>query len=211
MRKIIQLGLIFLIAISSCKNSNLSGEMTYDDFKLQPVNEKYIKFYGEAGVLGLEYSNIIYKTSSGKALILPIFNGDKGSIGYEDLRQYCIKMGKLRTIEKRIRPISVKCKKNYVKKTFYEFLSFYKSNLFKNIDIEHPTDFGQNNDMWVIYYDFLIDSIPCFMRIQIDGLEESSEHNKSIYRIQIDETQDSFIYHIAVNARSPFYEKNKSD
>ena len=144
-------------------------------------------------------------------MILPLFNGNKGSVGYEDLKQYCIKMKKLEPTERSINPIMVNCKKNNVKKTFYEFLSFYKGNLFKNIDIEHPTDFGQNNYMWVIYYDFLINDIPCFMRIQIDGTEELSKHYKSVYEIQIDENQDSFIYHIAVNARSPFYEKNKSE
>lgn len=205
-KKIQLLVLLFLLSILNCKNDSLSGE-TYDDSKIQPIEDKYINFYGEAGLLGIAYTNIIYKTSNGKTLILPIFNGNKGSIEYEDLRQYCIKKGKLESIEKRLRPISVKCKKNYIKKTFYEFLNFYKSNLFKNIDIEHPTDFGQNNYTWFIYYDFLIDSVPCFMRIQIRGTEELSKHYKSVYEIQIDENQDSFIYHIAVNARSPFFEK----
>ena len=41
-------------------------------------------------------------------------------------------MGKLENSEEIIRSINVDCKKNNVKKTFYEFLSFYKNNLYKN-------------------------------------------------------------------------------
>lgn len=194
------LGLVCFIIALSCVSDNLLAEK---NMQLQPVDGKYIKFFGEAGLLDIQYSNIIFTTNSGKEIIQPIFRGTKGNIRYEELRQYCIQMGKLRSSEKRISPIQVYCKKGEVKKTFYEFLQFYKTNLLKDVDIEHPTDFGQENDTWFIRYDFQVDGIPGNFEIQIDGSEKTSPHYKSVYEIQPDEDGKWFIYDISIRRTAP--------
>jgi len=119
------------------------------------------------------------------------------------LREYCIKVGKLRSNETRISPIQVYCKKGELKKTFHEFLKFYKSNLLKDVDIEHPSDFGQENNTWVIRYDFKVDGVPGSMQIQIRGSEEFSPHYKSVYEIQPDEDRGWFIYNINIRRKVP--------
>jgi len=191
---------ICLIIILSCASDTVSAE---NNMQIQPVDGKYIKFFGEAGLLDIEYSNIIFTTNSGKEIVQPVFRGTKGNIRYEDLREYCIKVGKLRSNETRISPIQVYCKKGELKKTFHEFLKFYKSNLLKDVDIEHPSDFGQENNTWVIRYDFKVDGVPGSMQIQIRGSEEFSPHYKSVYEIQPDEDRGWFIYNINIRRKVP--------
>ncbi len=189
---------ICLIIILSCASDNVSAE---NNIQIQPVDGKYIKFFGEAGLLDIQYSNIIFTTNNGKEVIQPVFRGTKGNIRYEDLREYCIKMGKLRPEEKRISPIQVYCNRGEVKKTFHEFLKFYKSNLLNDVDIEHPSDFGKDNKTWIIRYKFIVNGVPGSLQIQIDGSEEFSSNYKSVYEIQPDENGGWFVYDINIRRK----------
>jgi hypothetical protein len=191
--------MICLVLILSCASDNVSAK---NNMQIQPVDGKYISFYGEASVLDLQYSNLIITTESGMEIVQPVFRGTRGNIRYEDLVQYCIQKGKLEVAAKRIRPIQVLCKKNDVKKTFNEFLQFYKTNLLKDVDIEHPTRMEQENNTWTICYDFLIDSVPGVLTIDIDGLEETSPKYKSVYEIQVDENGGWFLYHIDIRRKA---------
>ena len=71
---------ICLIIILSCASDNVSAE---NNIQIQPVDGKYIKFFGEAGLLDIQYSNIIFTTNNGKEVIQPVFRGTKGNIRYE--------------------------------------------------------------------------------------------------------------------------------
>ena len=112
------ISLICFIITLSCAPDNVSAEKYT---QIQPVDGKYIKFFGEANVLDLQYSNLIITTNSGKEILQPIFRGSKGNIRYEDLRQYCIKMGKLESIEGNLRPKQVLCKKMRLKRLSMSF------------------------------------------------------------------------------------------
>lgn len=95
-------------------------------------------------------------------------------------------------------------KKGEIKKTFNEFLQFYKNNLLKDVDIEHPSDFGQENYEWFITYDFEYNGIPCFMEIRMVGSEELTMRYKSVFEIQPDENVDHFFYSIFLNGKSQY-------
>lgn len=194
--------LICITFILNCNYNSVLAE-TNKNLEIQSVDGKYIKFFGEAGLLDIQYSNLIFTTNSGINIIQPVYRGDKGNIKYEDLRQYCIKMGKLQSSETRISPIQVYCKKGEMKKTFHEFLTFYKSNLLKDVDIEHPAEFGKENKTWIINYYFKVNGVSGKMQIQVDGSEKQSPLYKSVYDIQPDENGGWFIYDITIRRTVP--------
>lgn len=199
MSRIVGIVSIFLILLG-CNES----DKELSSVGSQKINPEFITFEGEAGLLDIKYSNIIFTTKKNQKIIQPIFRGDKGSVSYEDLREYCLKMGKLEKNQFYISPIIVKCEKNNVKKTFHEFLSFFQTNLLKDIDVEHPTDFGLENVTWVITYDFTYNNIPCYMQIQIKGSERQSIPYKSVYEIQPDENIKWFIYDFGFETESSY-------
>lgn len=199
---------IFILTFLICMSCNQNDK----DQKIVGINKivpEFINFEGEAGLLDIKYSDIVYTTKNDQKIIQPVFRGDKGSIRYEDIREYSQKMGRLEKNQLYITPIVVKCNKNQVKKTFHEFLTFYKTNLLKDIDIEHPTDFGLENATWVITYDFSYNNIPCYMQIQIKGSETKSMSYKSIYEIQPDESMKWFIYDFGFETESSFYKNHQ--
>lgn len=91
-----------------------------------------------------------------------------------------------------------------MKKTFHDFLNFYKNSLFKDINVEQPSDFGQEHDEWFITYDFEYSGIPCVMEIHIMGSEELTMRYKSVFEIQPDESFKDFEYQIYLNTKSKY-------
>lgn len=217
MRKVLVVINIILIITCSCKKktedvkNQIYNEQVQQDIiiKLEDsVNGDYIiKPYKIGGNLIIKYSNLIYSVN-GRKIVIPIFKGDKGNIEEEKVREFLIKKNEIEPFNSIdhfwVNHFVAPSKKGEMKKTFHEFLNFYKKSLFKDIDIEHPSDFGQENDEWFITYDFNYGGIPCYMEIRIMGSEELSIRYKSVYEIQPDENDKYFDYTIFLNAKSRY-------
>ena len=81
--------------------------------------------------------------------------------------------------------------------------SKFKSTLFlKKLEKSISDCMEQENNTWTICYDFLIDSVPGVLTIDIDGLEETSPKYKSVYEIQVDENGGWFLYHIDIRRKA---------
>lgn len=192
------------------KNYNQNKSISQDiNLKLADnIKEDYIlNPYNKSGYLIIKYSNLVYLVNN-KRIIIPIFRGDKESIYAEKVRLYQINKGEINPFQSidnfEISHFVVLSKRGEMKKTFHEFLSFYKSNILKNIDIEHPSDFGQENSEWFITYDFDYYGFPCYMEIQIIGSEKETMRYQSVYEIQPDEEVDHFFYSIVINGKSQY-------
>ena len=213
MNKNLVLLYVILIVCFSCKQEKSVStsskvlpqimNVKFDD----KVNEKYVSNFNKSGSLIIQYSNILYKVNEGNILI-PIFKGSKGSLEEEKLKTYLIDKGEIQSYnsinEFEITDFYAPGKKGEMKKTLFEFLSFYKNNILKDVDIEHPSDFGQENSEWFITYDFDYQGVPCYMTIQIMGSEKRTMSYRSVYEIQPDEHMDHFFYSIFLNGKSQY-------
>lgn len=209
--------LFSVLLVLSCSGKKVDGgESNQNDSITQEINlklddnvkgEYVVNPYNKSGYLIIKYSNLIYSVNN-KRVIIPIFKGNKGSIEADKIRDYQINKGEtatyLKVNEFKISDFIAPSKKGEMKKTFNEFLNFYQRNLLKDVDIEHPTDFGQDNSEWFITYDFEYSGIPCFMEIRIVGSEELTMRYKSVYEIQPDEHIDHFFYSIFLNGKSQY-------
>jgi hypothetical protein len=178
---------------------NLRGE------SIQTIPNKHIEKYGEYNVFIIKYSNMVYE-KEGRIIKIPIFKGTYGDILYKDFRDYCLKMKYLKP-KVRESGFIIKSKKGELRKNFHEFLNFYKSNIFKDININNPTSMMCDGYEWFIDYDFVIEDVPCYMTIRIDSNEEDNKNYRkyeSPYQIKTKEKSDEpfFSYSFYIGTKS---------
>ena len=104
----------------------------------------------------------------------------------------------------------IKAKKGEVRKTFHQFLAFYKLNIFKDVDIEKPTAMVLSSTDWIIKYDFQVNGIPCYLKIELSPRKEDLKKRqsdlkiKSVYDIIPDENdmEPGFLYDFYIGSKS---------
>jgi len=149
----------------------------------------------------INFSNIIYEVKA-KRINIPIFQGAAGDVLYKDFREYCISNKYFESYGGESGFI-VKCKKKEVKKTFVEFLNFYRSNILKDVDFNDKSNFDVNESGWTIFYKFTIDGVPCVMNIEIDAAKRIDRKKlKTVYDIMVNEDMayPSFAYSFDINS-----------
>ena len=149
----------------------------------------------------IHFSNLIYDVD-GKKIKIPVFQGDKGDVLYNDFKEYCRKEKLLKPNVKESAFI-VKCKNGEVKKTFVEFLNFYKSNILKDVDFTDKTKFDADESGWIINYKFKVEGIPCIMTIEIEAADRIDRNKiNSLYDIMVNENMKypSFAYSLNIGS-----------
>ena len=196
---------IIILLVSIVMNCTSSG--TNKIIKGSEITNKHIEQYRYKRVFILRFSNLIYEEDN-KEIKIPIFQGDMGNGLYEDFMDYCLK-NKLLEPGVMESGFIIKCNKGEVRKTFYEFLKFYKSNILKDVNIEKPSEMWLSTDDWIIKYDFIINNIPCFIEIELDPSDEDLYKNpvseyKSVYEIipEEDSEQPGIFYSIYIGYKS---------
>jgi len=149
----------------------------------------------------INFSNMIYEEKD-KTITIPIFQGIKGDVYYKDFREYCLRQ---KYLKPRVRESGfiVKCKKGEVKKTFVEFLNFYRSNILKDVDFNDKSNFDADENGWTVFFKFYVDGIPCVMNIQIDAAKRIDRKKlNSVYDIMVNEDMayPSFAYSFDINS-----------
>jgi hypothetical protein len=183
---------------------NLTGQV------MNKINSKGIQRYNNQKIFLVSYSAIIYD-ERGKKLSMPVFRGTEGDAFYEDIITYCINMKYIN--KKEWLPVFVKCRNGEVKKTFHDFLAFYKSNILKSVNINDPKCFTISGPCWLITYDFSIGNLPCYMEIKLPPLEkdlftpQKDLKYKTVYDIipNEEDREPGLIYTIVVGAKSSKY------
>ena len=202
---------LIVIIVITCTSKPIDTKMIKDS----EITNEMIFPYRFEGIFLLTFSNIIYKEQK-KEIKIPIFKGNNGDVYCDDIISYCIK--KKYIDEDQWLTYIIKCNKGEVRKTFHEFLKFYKSNILKDVNIEKPTFMGLSSTDWNIYYDFTVDNIPCFLEIQLDPRDEDlnkapspDRGYKSVYEIIPEENieQSGFTYKFITNHKTKDFFKWK--
>ncbi|HPS58217.1 MAG TPA: hypothetical protein PK514_08940 [Spirochaetota bacterium] len=164
--------------------------------------------YGGFHCFKIGFSNIIYNID-GHEIKIPIFQGINGDIDYKTFIDYCHE-NKLLINNARESGFAIQAKKGQLKSTLHDFIRFYKKNILKDIDIEKPTWVGISDEWWYILYDFEVNKIPCYLKIEVFASNEDYENwNKdskltSPFQINPDETMKDpyFTYSFYINQKS---------
>ncbi|MFA5519404.1 MAG: hypothetical protein WDA74_09125 [Spirochaetota bacterium] len=163
----------------------------------------------EMGTYVVRYSNVIL-TIDDKKIKVPIFGGIYEDVFIEELK----KMQSIKPANENypLAYLSIPTEKEKVRNTFLSLLSFYKKNLFKDIDINKPTVIGKEETLWIIWYDFIYENIPSSMMVALDVDDKLIKNNKNKYSeltiesIEINENSSSIILQIFIGESSPFKE-----
>jgi len=136
----------------------------------------------------IRFSHLIYEVEN-KKIKIPIFQGIYGDILYKDFRSYCLEK---KFLEPKVKESGfvIKAKKGELRKTFHDFLKFYKSNILKDTNIEDISSASLDDTDWTINYDFTVDSVPCYLKVEIEASEEDLKEYmkyKSVYQIKPNE------------------------
>jgi len=198
---------ILFIAMSLCIFA-YCNTVSAEIIKLNKITNHHVEPYKYTRSFIIRFSNIIYY-ENGKEVKIPVFQGKSDNVTYDDLILYCIN-NKLLESDANETGFMIKTNKGDVRKTFREFLRFYKSNIFKDIDIEKPTIMSLGSTDWIIKYDFTINGIPCYMKIELTPRKEdlkkkqSDLEYQSVYDINPmeDEKEPGFLYKIYVGSKS---------
>ena len=142
---------------------------------IKNITSKGVEQFNNDKLFIIRYSNIIYK-NNGKTIKIPIYQGTHGDVLYDDFIDYCLKMNYLKPNYMETGFI-IKAKKGELRKTFHGFLDFYKGNILKGI-MDKPTRMLCDGYEWFIFYDFVIEGLPCYMMIRFD----TSEIDNANYR-----------------------------
>lgn len=200
LRKIL-LSILTMITLCFCTSKNEAADKL---ISADEINSKYIEQY-RFSIFIMRFSNIIFE-EKGKNIKIPIFQGKYGDVANKDIIEYCIKN---KYIDEDIWLHNiVKCKKGEIKKTFHEFLAFYKSNILKDVNLNDPKAIELSSDDWFITYDFIIDGVPCYLEIRFLAKDEDLQSNnpvyKSVYEITPNENikDPNFTYHFIIGAKS---------
>jgi len=191
-----------MLSVSFCVGNN-SSESADKLLRADEISNQHIEEYN-FGVFVVKFSNIIFE-KNGKDIKIPIFQGKYGNAKNEDVINYCIKQKYIN--EKIWLGYAIKCKRGEVKKTFHEFLDFYKSNILKDVDLKNPNAFYLSSGEWNILYDFNIDGIPCFLEIIFDERADDQKSKpvyKTVYDINPEENlkDPSFLYRFIIGVKS---------
>jgi hypothetical protein len=172
------------------------------------ITKKYIEQYKFSRSFILRFSNIIYNEKD-QDIKIPIFQGKYEDVLYKDFREYCLKE---KLLEPKVRETGfmIKCKKGEVRKTFHEFIKFYKSSILTGINVEKPTVMYLGSTDWIIKYDFIVNAVPCYITIMLSPRDKDLNKKqkdielKSVYDIipDEDEIEPGFIYKIYIGSKS---------
>jgi hypothetical protein len=183
--------------------SNIMGISKTMLIELSDIKKEQIIVAGESWYNSfiIKFSNIIYEVK-GKSIKIPIFQGTEGDVLYKDFREFCL-INKY--LEPRVRESGfvVKCKKGEVKKTFVEFINFYRSNILKDVNFDDKSNFDVNESGWTIFYKFKIDGVSCVLNIEIDAAKRIDRKKlKTVYDIMVNEDMayPSFAYSFDINS-----------
>ena len=128
------------------------------------ITSLQIEPYGQQRLI-LRFSNIIYDYD-GENVRFPIFQGTFGDVQYKDYYNYCVNNGILKNGFD-ASGFVIKCRKGEIRKTLYEFIAFYKSNILKNVNIDKPLieyaegmcgiwyEFNMNGKLWSLCIKFV--------------------------------------------------------
>jgi len=199
--------IIVLIAVIviNCTSNPINTKI----IKENEITDKMISPYRFESIFSVNFSNIIYKGQN-KEIKIPIFKGINGDAYEDDIINYCIKKKYIKG--KEWLTYIIKCNKGEVRKTFHEFLKFYKSNILKNVNIEKPSVMGLSATDWTVTYNFMVDGIPCCLKIRLDPRDEDVNKSpnpdtvyKSVYEIIPEENmeQSGFTYTFLTNYHYP--------
>ena len=126
------------------------------------------------------YSNVVIKYKD-KSIRVPIYGGTSGSINDSDLKKLYGGIG-VTNGENLIWNICIPVDKGNVKKTFIDILKFYKTTLFKDIDVDTPSVIGYEGESpAIIWYDFNYYGVPSSMMITVRMIEYRGYWDNSIY------------------------------
>lgn len=146
------------------------------------IKEGAIEKYQNTHMFIINYSNMIYKIED-KNVVIPIFHGYMGDITYQDFRDYC---SEKKFLDKGYRESGfiIQCKRGEIKKTFHEFLKFYKGNILKDVDIEHPAFMEVFEKRLFIRYECKVEDIKILIEITICVTEDfDTSKIKSVFDI----------------------------
>jgi hypothetical protein len=152
------------------------------------ITAKHVKRYNDYDYIYIiRFSNLIYE-EQGKIFAVPIFQGNMGDVLSIDFKNYCRAEG--------ILPegyaesgFMVSCRKGEVEKTFREFLEFYKS---KGI-IGEPDLIEANEGYAMIYYNFVMEGVPCYMVVRLFYKENNDGNPHAVYGLVLDENRDEYL------------------
>ena len=169
--------------------------------KKSEIKKESIVVYDEFGSFVIKFSNLIYEID-GKEVRVPIFRGTMGDVTYNDFLNYCYEK---KLLEEGLEETGfiVETKRGELKKTFHEFLNFYKSNILKNADIKKPTKLNLFEEgVLDVYYDFKINGIPMVLQIRISTTADFDDTDpvKSVF--DIDKINEK------MNTPVPFFKYN---
>ena len=135
-------------------------------------------------IFTINFSAITYEVN-GKTIRIPMFRGAVGDVNYRDLLSYYQSLPEMSKIDLTEAGYIIKVKKGEAKKTLHEFLAFYKSNILKDVDIEHPVTIYLSPVEWILQYNFVVDGVPCYMHINFESRKEDygKPLPKSVYDI----------------------------
>jgi len=185
-----------LIMFFSCGNKNESfnqkDQKTDEISTIQITNKDVLRFDDYNFLYVIKFMNIIYN-ENGKKIKIPIFQGKQGDVYYDDFIKYCID-NKILDSDAKETGFIIKTGKGELKKTFQEFLNFYKGNILSDINMDKPTKidiFGDEERFadWEIYYDFEVEDIPFVLKIVVKASKEDFESKEapSVYQLNPDE------------------------
>ena len=175
------IGFLSLYGVVSLNAKTISTEQ---------ITDKHIEEYKSGktiyslDIFVINFANIIYNVN-GKNIKIPIFKGTMGDVHYNDLLNYYRNKTFFDSDVNSETGYIIKVKKGEAKKTLHEFLAFYKSNILKDIDIEHPVTIYLSPVEWILQYNFVVDGVPCYMHINFESRKEDygKPLPKSVYDI----------------------------
>lgn len=186
----------FILYSSECSSQINNREKITD--------KNFQQLYADCYVV--KFSNIFIMIDN-KKIKIPIFDGTYGDVDLEELKK--VQKSKADILSSLV----FYSKKDELKKTLIEFLSFYKKSLLKNNDINKPTIIGGEGDSYIIWYDFNYEGINSSMMIHVLGdvknMDELDEkrirgRDRTIEIVEFDKKADSFRVSINIGEESGF-------
>ncbi len=118
----------------------------------------------------IKFSNLIYEIGS-KRIAIPIFQGNMGDVTYDTFLNYCYNNNLLNK-EYQEGDFVIVAKKGELKKTFHDFLRFYKNNILQDVNINKPAKMRVIDGVLDVFYEFNVQGIPMVLQVTIYTTEE---------------------------------------
>ena len=193
---------ICMILFLNCNQNSASSESV----TIGKFNNDTVQKFDEYSSFVIKFSNLIYE-KDGKTVKIPIFQGNMGDATYKEFRRYCLDNNLLKE-GFRESGFIIQTKRGELKKTFHEFLKFYKSNILKDSNIDKPDKMVISDGAFDIYYDFEVEGIPFVLQITICTVENrfDTKSLKSVFDVNINENMKTptpyFTYAIRMGTTS---------